>query len=145
VMIDLDASIVPGKAAAGISIGSAVSELLANIRPLTAIKLSGSERLDFGTIKIWARNGIVTQVGVYSGYRGMLQTTIHIGSTIADVEDCFGCPVEQDEEDNLIVPNSPGWCFETETWEKPQTASNNRNARILAIFVFKTDSSVAMQ
>jgi hypothetical protein len=39
--------------------------------------------------------------------------------------------------DNLIVPNSLGWCFETQAWGDPKTAANNRNARIVAIFVFK--------
>lgn len=138
-VIDLDAFIIPAKTAAGVSIGSAVSELLATIRPQSTTKLSDGEKCDFGAIKIWAKNGTVTQIGVYSGYRGTLQATIRIGSTIADVEDCFGCPVEEDEEDNLVVPTSPGWCFGTEEWENPQTVSNNRKTRIAAIFVFKTD------
>jgi hypothetical protein len=137
-MIDLDASIIPGKAAAGVLIGSGVTELLAIIRPQSTTKLPMGEKLDWGAVKIWSENAIVAQIGVFSGYRGTLQPAIRIGSTIADVEDCFGCPVEEDEEDNLVVPTAPGWCFETEEWEKPQTVSNNRNTRIVAIFVFKT-------
>jgi hypothetical protein len=138
-MIDFDAPILPGKSAGGVSIGAFISELLATCCPQSTAKISGGERHDLGAIKIWANNGVITQVGVYSDYRGTLHSGIRIGSTIADVEDSFGCSVQEDEGDNLIVPNSPGWCFETEKWKKPLTVSNNRNARIVAIFVNPND------
>lgn len=79
---------------------------------------------------------MIVQVGLCSGYRGELQASIGVGSTISDVEKAFGRSVQEDEEDNLVVPNSPGWCFETEEWRNPQTVSNNRDARIISIFVF---------
>jgi hypothetical protein len=79
---------------------------------------------------------MIIQIGVYSGYRGVLQPGIRVGATISEVEQSFGCSVEQDEEDNLVVPTSPGWCFETEEWKSPQTVSNNRDARIVSIFIF---------
>jgi hypothetical protein len=65
----------------------------------------------------------------------VLQPSIRVGSTISDGEDSFGCSVQEDEEDNLVVPNSPGWCFDTEEWKIPQTVSNNRKSRIVSIFV----------
>jgi hypothetical protein len=43
---------------------------------------------------------------------------------------------QEDEEDNLAVPSSPGWCFETEEWKWPQTVNSNGNAQIVSIFVF---------
>ena len=135
-MIDFDAPIVPGKSAAGVFIGSVVSELLATVDAHETTKLSNGESHDLGTVKVWAKDGMITQIGVYSGYRGVLQPGIRVGSTISDVEESFGCSVEEDEEDNLVVPTSPGWCFETERWKSPQTISNNRNARIVSIFVF---------
>jgi hypothetical protein len=134
-MIDLDAPIVPGKSAAGISVGSALNELLSTGGPHSATKLSGGERHDLGLVKVWAKDGVIIQVGVYSGYRGILQPRIRVGSTISDVEESFGCSVQEDEEDNLVVPTSRDWCFETDEW-KGQTLSENRNARIVAIFVF---------
>jgi len=134
-MIDLGAPIVPGKSAGGVFIGGFVSELLTPLRAQSTATLSSMEKYDLGAIKVWAKNGIISQIGVYSGYRGALKLSIRIGSTIADVEDSFGCSVQEDEDDNLIVPNSLGWCFETEEWKKPQTVSNNRGARIVAIFV----------
>ena len=135
-MIDLDSLIIPGKSAAGIFVGSAVSELLSTVGAHSTTRLSGEERHDFGPVKVWTKDGVIVQVGVYSGYRGILHPGIRVGSTISEVEESFGCSVEEDEEDNLVVPTSPGWCFETEEWKAPQTVSKNRNARIVSIFVF---------
>ncbi len=92
------------------------------------------EKHDFGPVKVWANDGVIIQVGVYFGYRGALQDAIRVGSTLSDVEDCLGCSVQEDEDDNLVVPNSPGWCFETEEWKSPKTVSDNRGARIASIF-----------
>ena len=135
-MIDLDAPIIPGKSAAGIVVGSAVSELLSTVGTHSTTKLSGGDRHDLGLVKVWTKDGVIIQVGVYSGYRGMMHPGIGVGSTISEVEESFGCSVEEDQEDNLVVPTSPGWCFETEEWKAPQTVSDNRNARIVSIFVF---------
>lgn len=135
-MIDLDAPIVPGRSAAGVIVGTAVSELLSTVGAHTIAKLSGADRHDLGMVMVWAEDGVITQVGVYSGYRGMLQPGIRVGSTISEVEESFGCSVQEDEEDNLVVRTSPGWCFETEEWKSPKIVSSNRNARIVSIFVF---------
>jgi hypothetical protein len=113
-----------------------MSELLATVHSQSTTRLSIGEKHDLGSVNVWAKDGVIIQVGVYSGYRGVLQPRIRIGSTISDVEDSFGCSVQEDEEDNLVVPNSPGWCFETEAWKNPKTVGNNRNARIVSIFVF---------
>ena len=50
-MIDLDAPIVPGKSAAGVFIGSVVSELLATVDAHSTTKLSSAVRHDLGTVK----------------------------------------------------------------------------------------------
>jgi len=85
-MIDIDAQIVPGKSVAGFCIGGLVSEVLRSVRPQSTTKLYGAEKHDLGAIKVWAKDGVITQIGVYSGYRGVLQPGIRIGSTVADVE-----------------------------------------------------------
>ena len=95
-MIDNDAPIVPGKSAARISIGGLVSESLSAAPTRSKTKLSDGEAHDLGAIKVWVNEGIITQIGVYSGYRGVLEPGIRIGSTIADVEDCFGCSAEEE-------------------------------------------------
>ena len=135
-MIDLDAPIIPGKSAAGVFVGSPVSELLSTVGAYSTMKLSNEEMHDLGMVKVWTKDGTVIQVGVFPGYRGTLHPGIGIGSTISEVEESLGCSVEEDEGDNLVVPTSPGWCFETEEWKTPKNVSNNRNARIVSIFVF---------
>src|SRR5262249_51700847 len=116
-MIDLDAPIVPGRSAAGVFVGTAVSELLLTVDAHAITKLSSEERHDLGMVKVWAKDGVIIQVGVYSGYRGAVQPGLRVGSTISEVEESLGCPVQEDEEDDLVVPTSPGWCFETEEWK----------------------------
>ena len=67
----------------------------------------------------------------------MLDGVIGIGTTIAEVEGHFGRPVEEDEEDNLVVQGLDGWCFETEVWASPSgTPRENSSARITELFVF---------
>jgi hypothetical protein len=139
-MVDLDATIIPGKGASGISIGTNLRDLPEGTRPQSVTPLlSGGLKHDLGSVKIWSKDGVITQVGVYSGYRGTLRSDIRVGSTLAEVEDCFGCPVEENDEDNLVVPGFPGLCFDTEEWGGNHTISENRNARITAIYVFKVD------
>jgi hypothetical protein len=133
-MIDLDAPIVPAESAAGVSLGSVVNEVLAGVHSHSTEKVSSGEKHDLGAVQVWTKDGVVIQVGVFSGYRGVLQPGIRVGSTISEVEDSFGCSVQEDEEDNLVVATSPGWCFETEEWRNPKTVDNNRYARIVSIF-----------
>jgi hypothetical protein len=49
-MIGLDAFIIPGNAAAGISIGSAVAGLLATVHPQSETKLPNSVKHDLGAV-----------------------------------------------------------------------------------------------
>jgi hypothetical protein len=49
----------------------------------------------------------------------------------------FGRQIEEDAEDNLIVPGSAGWGFETEEWSRNHIDKVDRRAHITAIFVFK--------
>ena len=67
-MIDIHAPIVPGKSAAGLSIGDSVTELLLTVPTKSTTKLSSGEKHDLGAIKVWAEDGVITQIGVYSGY-----------------------------------------------------------------------------
>jgi hypothetical protein len=134
-LIDLDASIVPGKSSAGILIGSDV-RILADSVSSTKPDTAGSLALDFGPVKVWSNGTFVTQIGVYGGYRGSLGSSIRIGSTIDQIQQLFDLPVIEDDEDSLIVAGSPGWCFETEDWGGDHTIGQNLKSRITAIFVF---------
>lgn len=138
-MLDLDAAIEPGVGAAGLRLGDEVAQILALHKPDSSAKLPGSERTrhDFGPISIWEARGRVEQIRLSEGYRGMLDGIIGIGSTIAEVERHFGRPVEEAEEDELVVQDFDGWCFETEGWALPSgTPRDNSSARVTKLFVF---------
>lgn len=128
--------IVPGRSAAGISIGNKIRDLLEQARPLQTEEHGGLLIHDFGAAKVWSENGFVTQIGLYQGYKGLVDQKIGIGSTIGEIEDHFGCKVAEDQEDNLVVTGSRGWCFESEEWVSDTTVEGNRQAHVCAIFVF---------
>ncbi len=138
-MIDLNAPIIPGKSAAGILLGSDVHYVLGSSQSsVEEQRLTDKLHLhDFGAVKVWSSNHVVSQIGVFFGYAGTLNSKIGIGTTIADVESMFGCQIEEDTEDNLIVPGSSGWCFETEEWSQNHIGKVDHGAHITAIFVFK--------
>lgn len=135
-MFDLDAPIIPGKSAAGIHLGDDVAEIVATTQPMATTPLGQETRYDFGSIALWVDNlGKVKQIGLYKGYQGKLINGIGIDSTLREVSLVAG-EVSEDEEDNLITPGLPGWCFETELWHQPQIISANLSARVNGIFVF---------
>jgi len=137
-MIDLEAAIVPGVSAAGILLRSDLTSLPPE-PPVSEDKRLTTELVlrDFGPVKVWLNKDRVVQVCVLGSYKGTLRKEVSIGSTIAEVGAFFGRAVIEDAEDNLVVPDSPGWCFETEEWGGTQTIEENFNARITSICVFE--------
>lgn len=140
-VFDLRAPIEPGKSAAGLTIGDAVAKVSQTGCSTSRKLANGFEMLDLGPIRVWARGGVIDQIGVRGEYRGHLSgTTIGIGSTIQQVQDAIG-PVLEDDEDNLIVAQLPGICFETETWRGGKRVEENLDAKLTDIFVFACNTS----
>lgn len=135
VIPDLQATIIPGKSAAGLEIGSFLGDLLSHAHFVTATPASDLLRHEFGPVKVWALHGIISQIGVYEGYEGKLEG-VGIGSTIADLEDQCHWRLLEDEEDNLVVDGKPGLAFETTAWGGDHRITNNRDAKVIAIFVY---------
>lgn len=137
--ISLDAPILPGRGAAGLSLGTRISDLLAAHHADSAERLGdGISRYRFGPVRVWAKLDLIDQIGVCHGYRGALHESIRLGSSIGEVEQLVGKVVE-DEEDCLITPTLAGWCFETERWSGDESVETNRDKLITEIFVFRTD------
>jgi hypothetical protein len=136
VRIDLDAPIVPNESAAGVRIGDDARNIVQHAG-LTYVEDPPHRLLRYpmGSVILWVMAGCVTQIGVVLGYRGMINGRIGLGATITDVERELGAVIE-DDEDNLIVPSVPGWCFETEQWHGDELQAN-KLARIVSIFVFR--------
>jgi len=137
-MPDLHATIVPGRTAAGIVVGTPVSEL--DLAGASFAQLQdGISVCHLGPVRVWIRNGVVDQVGVQGAYSGSIERSgIRIGNTLRDVVEALG-PIFEDDEDNLVVRGVPGICFETEQWRgEPggETVDQNLDARITEIVVF---------
>jgi hypothetical protein len=134
-MLDLNAPIIPGLSAAGIRVGSEHSEL-AEAGQSKPERIHGNDvKYRLGAVTLWVNDGLIEQVSVRSPYRGKVNGLIGIGDRIADVQAAFG-PVVEDDDDNLVVPALPGWCFETEDWLSGRTPDGNGDAVIAEIFVF---------
>jgi hypothetical protein len=73
-MLDLDAPIVPGVGAAGLTLDDDVAQLLARRTPFSTATLprTGRTRHDFGPVSIWEARGRIDQIRLSEGYRGML-------------------------------------------------------------------------
>lgn len=133
---DLDAPILPGLSAAGVQIGESI-ERIPNLSEIIT-EMGGVYGFHkFNSVKVWSRSGIVVQMGVSEGYRGMVGNRIGIGSTIADVESWTGSEVAEGEDDELIAVGSAGWSFEMTEWNGTHKLGLNREARIVAIFVHR--------
>jgi hypothetical protein len=134
-MLDLDAPIIPGYAAAGLTLGQAPPDISEPVKGASAFP-NGVLRLDYDSVSIWIASGAIVQIGVRERYRGMLDGMISIGSTIVDVEAHLG-PVRADLDGNLVVEGGSGWCFETEEWGGMGTLEENPGARITWICVYR--------
>jgi hypothetical protein len=118
-MLDFDAPIVPGESAAGIRVGSRIAELPADVLARFTVERRVNPCLPNAVLTVYrsdaitltVENRVIDQVEVRGGYRGRLKGAIGIGSTVAEVEDCVG-PVIADDEDNLCIDGLSGLVFE---------------------------------
>jgi hypothetical protein len=139
--LDLDAEVRPGRSAAGVLIGTPIDKVLTYHVP-EAVEVVREQIVhgystisySFGPVRVWADDGIVSQVGVYEGYRGGIGT-IHIGSTVQELAEHFKAVVYEDIEDVLVVAGVDGFCVETEQWEGSRVEAN-MDKKITEMFVF---------
>ncbi len=125
--------------AAGIAIRSPAAEILPLILHHAEELLSGMRRYRAGFLDLWVTDGLVSQIGLYSGYQGRLAKGIGIGSTVVEIERALG-KVGLDGEGNRVVRGSPGWCFEVEERRGPPGGPKSlRQARVTGIYVFPSD------
>ena len=134
-MFDLNAPIIPGESAAGVRLGQPIKDILVRQTPDAVIELTDCEKYQFGSVRLWVSSGKISQIGLYADYRGRLKEGIGIGSTVEEVQTLLG-KIEEDEDDNLVVVGTPGWCFETEEWLEGRQPEQNPKAKISEVYVF---------
>ena len=146
--MNIEAPIVPGESAAGIRVGSPIEEILKEqethftseeiVNPFVPFPIV--TRYRSAMVDLWVKDGIVDQIMVHDGYRGKLMDNIGLGSTIADIERHIGA-WEEDEEDNLVIRDCPGMCFEIEGYF-PDLSKNPafRHAPMKEICVFNANA-----
>ena len=110
-MFGLSAPTVSGKSVAGLKLDHPIDEIVKYQQPVEIHPLGGSVKYRFNQVTLCVRNGKVIQLGMKLDYQGKLRSLIGIGATIRDVQLVVGKVIE-DEENNLVVPGMPGWCFE---------------------------------
>jgi hypothetical protein len=142
--VDLGAGINPGKGAAGLALGNPV-ETFRRLPGTRSVRVAGGlERLDHGPVVVWARGGLIEQIGVGAGYAGeVLATGVRIGNTLGDVRSALG-RVFEDELDALVVEGVPGLALETDTWAgEPgrEALEENWGVAITEFHVFRPDGA----
>jgi hypothetical protein len=112
--IDLTSPIVPGHSAGGILVGAEIEAVLAaneiefkKVERTEEITLYQSDHIDFAVDE----TGKIYQIMVHGGYLGKIQDKVGLGSTYEDVGTHLG-RVGEDWEDNMVVKEFPGFCFE---------------------------------
>lgn len=131
--VDVAADIIPGVSAGGYLIG--MPWLLDYELMSVEFLLDGSSKVNLGCVSIWLLGGKVCQIGVGDGYLGKVNGgRIGVGSTLADVMSECG-ELDVDCEDNIVLRDVEGICFETEAWEGSQLM-DNLHALVTEIYVF---------
>lgn len=131
--MNVAADIIPGVGAGGYLIG--MPWLLDCKLVSVEYLLDGLSKVNLGCVSIWLLDGKVYQIGVGDGYLGKVNGgRVGVGSTLADVMSECG-ELDVDCEDNIVLRDVGGICFETEAWEGSQLM-DNLHALVTEIYVF---------
>jgi hypothetical protein len=133
--IDLDAALVPGVGAAGLTIGQPTKSLLEVAVPDSVEQRTGLLVLKYGPVWLFDKDGRIDQICVFSGYRGRLAGTIGIGSLVAEVEAAFG-PLEDLEWGEYGASGMPGWCFAVEAGNPAMNSPGWSSSKLASICIF---------
>jgi hypothetical protein len=114
-MLDLDAPISPGKCAAGLRVGTRVSDLPAEVLAQFTIERRVNACLPNAVltlyhsdaVTLYVENRIIDTIQVHGGYRGTLGEGIGLGSTVAEIEERLGI-VEEHEDACLMLRGVQG-------------------------------------
>ena len=138
-MLDLNAELIPDRAGAGVTLGQSIASVLDATQPEAVEARVGCHVYKFGSVWLFEKEGVISQISVFAGYAGKIAGNVGIGSTVAEVEASLG-PVDGDEDDCFEVAAVPGWCFEVENVVVSGEAANWPFARIACICIYAENS-----
>ncbi len=137
-MLDLNAELIPDRAGAGVTLGQSIASVLDVTQPEAVEARVGCRAFKFGSVWLFEKEGVISQICVFAGYTGKIAGSVGIGSTVTEVMAAFGF-VEEDEEDCFGVTAMPGWCFEVENIVVAAESTNWPSARIACICIYAED------
>jgi len=118
--IDLNAPIIPGHGAAGLTLGIKKSEIdkydLDSFKSKEIVNeyvLTKDKSFEYWTndIVLFFTNNELTQICLTGNYKGKLDSDLGLGDLVKDFEKIYG-QFEEGIEDELIYSNLKGLCFE---------------------------------
>lgn len=112
-MFDLNAELVPDKAGAGVTLGQSIASVLDMAQPEAVESRVGCRVLKFGSVWLFEKENVISQICVFAGYTGKIAGSVGIASTMVEVEASFGL-VNEDESDCFENAATPDWCFGVE-------------------------------
>src|SRR5688500_16986674 len=129
-MIDSTAPIIPGKSAAGLTLGLDINEVLdaAPFRFNVESLPDGPVIYRSEMVDLWVKENKIVQIMVHGPYQGKLRNQIGLGSFLEDVKNRIG-PVELDDEDNLVIQELKGLSLEVNP--------DSPNSEVEEIYVFE--------
>jgi hypothetical protein len=146
-MLDLDAPILPGRAAAGIRLGDRLEHVLRACAGLfTEARVGNACLCDpwsgsvyrSASVDLSHRDGRISQITVHGGYRGRLRGAVGLGSTPAEIARAIG-PWEEVDADVYGIAGLPGLAFGVAGWFVTVAHPGLRAAPIREIAVFTPD------
>jgi hypothetical protein len=123
-MIDITAPIIPGESIGGIRLGTPIENVLMQGGMAFEVEeRKGWDGVLFYTyrsssLRLWVKNGRISQIMAHGDYQGKLLDVIEIGMTCPDLEARFG-KLELDIYDNPVLPQVPGVSFEYDVESNP--------------------------
>lgn len=147
--LDLSAPILPGVGAAGLRLGTRVTDLPADLLAQFTLHRQVSSCVPnavettyrTSAVTLYVENRVIYQIALTGAYQGALtgpHGAISLGATIADAEQRLG-PVVFDDQDNLTVAGITGLCLDVddEIDHLPIATSELRPMQIKTIFVHR--------
>jgi hypothetical protein len=111
--IDLEAPIIPGRTAGNILLGTDVMSVIED----SDIQFEKDDKIEViiyrsPNITLYTnREGTIHQIMVHGNYLGKINEKVGLGTTYEDLQHYLG-PVEEDDNDSMIVKKFPGFFFE---------------------------------